>query len=41
MHEHAFVPKHGTAKLVSCFRAQARMRKPTNPYKHKNAEAAL
>ncbi|AWS90062.1 hypothetical protein CKA37_08595 [Pseudomonas aeruginosa] len=36
-----FPPKHGTAKTGPCFRAEARMRKPSNPYMHGNAEAEL
>ncbi|MCO2273893.1 hypothetical protein FA378_05225 [Pseudomonas aeruginosa] len=41
MHGYAFPSRHGTAKTGSYFRAEARRRKPSNPYMHGNAEAEL
>ncbi|HBP4569632.1 TPA: hypothetical protein L5598_001424 [Pseudomonas aeruginosa] len=37
----AFLPKHGSGEMDACFRAEARRRKPSNPYRHGSAEAEL
>ncbi|HBP5660103.1 TPA: hypothetical protein L6B11_21775 [Pseudomonas aeruginosa] len=41
MHRCGFPPKRESVEADTCFRAKARKRKPSNPYRHGNAEAAL
>ncbi|TYC53764.1 hypothetical protein ETQ85_20785 [Zoogloea oleivorans] len=41
MHESAFPRKRGTTEPDVRFRAQTRMRKPSNPYMHGNGKAEL
>ncbi|RIV66911.1 hypothetical protein D2W72_20470 [Burkholderia pseudomallei] len=37
----ALPPRRGSVEADACFRAKARRRKPSNPYMHGNAKAAL
>ncbi|QCX48239.1 hypothetical protein E7Z57_03470 [Ralstonia pseudosolanacearum] len=41
MHESAFARKRRSTELAVCFRGQARIRKPSNPYWHRSAKAEL